>query len=118
MTDQAAETHETKIDNSNRSTTPQNASFLDFISSQWSERNDVLPTETPAATFARARREAISAKFPGKRLVLAAGVLKQRSNDTFYPFRAHSAFAHWSSRSPRMRWSSAACRRVSKTSSR
>lgn len=94
MTDQAAETHETKIDNSNRSTTPQNASFLDFISSHWSERNDVLPTETPAATFARARREAISAKFTGKRLVLAAGVLKQRSNDTFYPFRAHSAFAH------------------------
>ncbi|OZB79961.1 MAG: Xaa-Pro aminopeptidase, partial [Microbacterium sp. 14-71-5] len=35
-----------------------------------------------------------SAAFPGKRLVIPAGSLKQRSNDTDYPFRAHSAFAH------------------------
>lgn len=27
-------------------------------------------------------------------MVIEAGALKQRSNDTFYPFRAHSAFSH------------------------
>ncbi|WP_256935009.1 aminopeptidase P N-terminal domain-containing protein, partial [Microbacterium sp. BF1] len=37
---------------------------------------------------------AVSAAFPGKRLVIPAGSLKQRSNDTDYVFRAHSAFAH------------------------
>jgi Xaa-Pro aminopeptidase len=32
--------------------------------------------------------------YPGKRLILPAGDLKTRSNDTEYPYRAHSAFAH------------------------
>lgn len=102
MTDQVTATHEPKIDNSNRSTTPRSASFLEFISSNWGERVDAMPAETPAATAAKARRAALSAKFPGKRLVIEAGLLKQRSNDTFYPFRAHSAFAHltgWGSES-------------------
>ena len=27
-------------------------------------------------------------------LVIAAGAMKQRSNDTFYQYRAHSAFSH------------------------
>src|SRR5690606_13101145 len=44
--------------------------------------------------FAAARRAKVSAAFPGNRLVIPAGSLKQRSNDTDYPFRAHSAFAH------------------------
>ncbi|HWV49463.1 MAG TPA: aminopeptidase P family protein, partial [Microbacterium sp.] len=46
------------------------------------------------APYAAARRAKVSAAFPGKRLVIPAGSLKQRSNDTDYPFRAHSAFAH------------------------
>ena len=44
--------------------------------------------------FAAARRDAVSAAFPGKRLVVPAGAPKQRSNDTDYAFRAHSAFSH------------------------
>ena len=32
--------------------------------------------------------------FPGERLVIPAGGLKIRSNDTDYRFRPHSAFAH------------------------
>jgi Xaa-Pro aminopeptidase len=31
---------------------------------------------------------------PGKRLIVPAGAAKTRSNDTDYPYRAHSAFAH------------------------
>ena len=36
----------------------------------------------------------ISRLFPGERLVIGAGGLKVRSNDTDYRFRPHSAFAH------------------------
>ncbi len=36
----------------------------------------------------------MSAAFPGDRLVIPAGGLKVRSNDTDYVFRPHSAFAH------------------------
>ena len=36
----------------------------------------------------------MSAQFPGERLVIPAGGLKVRSNDTDYRFRPHSAFAH------------------------
>ncbi len=94
MTEQANATHEAEIDNSNRSTTPTSDTFLDYISSHWAERVDELPAELPAAPYARLRRERLSAQFPAHRLVIEAGQLKQRSNDTFYPFRAHSAFAH------------------------
>ncbi|MFS0911442.1 aminopeptidase P family protein [Microbacterium sp. 179-I 3D2 NHS] len=68
--------------------------FLDTISTGWAERPESLPQPRAQAAFAAARRAKVSAAFPGKRLVLPAGSLKQRSNDTDYVFRAHSAFAH------------------------
>ena len=68
--------------------------FLDTISTGWAERPESLPTARAQAPYAAARRAKVSAAFPGKRLVIPAGSLKQRSNDTDYPFRAHSAFAH------------------------
>ncbi|WP_243224796.1 aminopeptidase P family protein [Microbacterium sp. CIAB417] len=68
--------------------------FLDSISTGWAERPESLPAPRAQAPFAAARRAKVSAAFPGKRLVIPAGSLKQRSNDTDYPFRAHSAFAH------------------------
>ncbi len=73
---------------------PFGQGFLDTISTGWAERPDTLPPARPQAPFAAARRDAVSAAFPGKRLVIPAGELKQRSNDTDYPFRAHSAFSH------------------------
>ncbi|MGB3732423.1 aminopeptidase P family protein [Microbacterium sp.] len=68
--------------------------FLDTISTGWAERPESLPAPRAQASFAAARREAVSGAFPGKRLVVPAGSFKQRSNDTDYPFRAHSAFLH------------------------
>lgn len=68
--------------------------FLDTISTGWAERPESIPAPRAQAEFAAARRAKVSAAFPGKRLVIPAGSLKQRSNDTDYPFRAHSAFAH------------------------
>ncbi len=80
--------------NENRSTTPGSAGFKSYISSEWADRTDVLPPAREQAPFAAARRERVSAMYPGQRLVIPAGRLKQRSNDTDYAFRAHSAFAH------------------------
>ncbi|PQZ56396.1 MULTISPECIES: aminopeptidase P family protein [unclassified Microbacterium] len=68
--------------------------FLDTISTGWAERPETLPAPRAQASYAAVRRAAVSAAFPGKRLVIPAGSLKQRSNDTDYVFRAHSAFAH------------------------
>lgn len=68
--------------------------FLDTISTGWADREETLPSPRAQARFAAARRDAVSAAFPGSRLVIPAGSLKQRSNDTDYVFRAHSAFAH------------------------
>lgn len=79
---------------SNRSTTPASDAFRDYISSNWAEREDVVPPAREQATYAAARRAAVSALHPGKRLILPAGAAKVRSNDTDYPYRAHSAFAH------------------------
>ena len=71
---------------------PYGNGFLETISTGWADRPDPAPPEREQAPFAAARRAALSAAFPGQRLVIPAGALKQRSNDTDYPFRAHSAF--------------------------
>src|SRR5690606_2863212 len=79
---------------SNRSTTPVSDNFRDYISSNWAERRDAVPAPREQASYAATRRAAISALHPGKRLIVPAGAAKVRSNDTDYPYRAHSAFAH------------------------
>ncbi|MEV8136286.1 aminopeptidase P family protein [Microbacterium aurantiacum] len=68
--------------------------FLDGISHGWAERPDIVPPACPSVPHTAARRASVSAAFPGARVVVPAGSLKERSNDTDYPFRAHSAFAH------------------------
>jgi len=68
--------------------------FLKTISEGWAERPESMPAARAQAPFAAARRAKVSQAFPGKRLVVPAGSFKQRSNDTDYPFRAHSAFVH------------------------
>jgi len=80
--------------NENRSTTPSSDVFKSFISSQWADRAETVPAPREQAPFAAARRERLSALYRGQRLVIPAGRLKQRANDTDYAFRAHSAFAH------------------------
>lgn len=79
---------------SNRSTTPVSEAFSDFISSGWAQRADVVPGPREQAAFAATRRKRISDLHPGKWLIIPAGAPKVRSNDTDYPYRAHSAFAH------------------------
>ncbi len=78
---------------SNRSTTPVSETFAQYIASQWAERPSVVPSPREQAPFAASRRARLSAMHPGKRIIVPAGATKTRSNDTDYPYRAHSAFA-------------------------
>ncbi|ANS80408.1 Xaa-Pro aminopeptidase [Serinicoccus hydrothermalis] len=73
---------------------PTGEAFMAFMREGWAPRSSELPELTEAARYAAARRETLSAAYPGERLVVPAGGLKIRSNDTDYVFRPHSAFAH------------------------
>ncbi|MGP7960392.1 aminopeptidase P family protein [Sanguibacter sp. A247] len=77
-----------------RSQRPDSSAFRDFVMSGWGAPTTSGPVRAEVADFAQRRRDAISAQFPGARLVVPAGPLKVRSNDTDYRFRPHSAFAH------------------------
>jgi Xaa-Pro aminopeptidase len=90
----ATETAETTHDSGTNRRQPFPQGFLDTISTGWAPRPDSAPPQRDQAPFAAARRKKLSSSFPGRRLVIPAGSLKQRSNDTDYLFRAHSAFAH------------------------
>ena len=78
-----------------RSQRPSSEAFREFISSGWDE---TVPDaeRRESADYTPARRDALVRRLPGTRLVLPAGVLKVRSNDTDYPFRPDSAFAYYS----------------------
>jgi Xaa-Pro aminopeptidase len=67
---------------------------MKYIGSGWAERDDRLPKVDAVAPFAAKRRASVAKSFKGKVVVIAAGDMKQRSNDTDYRFRPHSAFAH------------------------
>ena len=73
---------------------PQSSTFKDFIFGGWAERPESPPTPRAQAPYAADRRARISAMHPGERLIVPAGPAKQRSNDTDYPYRAHSAFSY------------------------
>ncbi|MFE0421398.1 aminopeptidase P family protein [Streptomyces sp. NPDC058953] len=64
------------------------------MASGWAdtEQRDLTPVEQ--APYAADRRAALSARFPGERLVVPAGHLKTRSNDTEYPFRAATEYVY------------------------
>lgn len=73
--------------------TPFPKAFVDFIPTGWAPYPSGLPEALPASVPAAGRRARIAAGFPGQRLVIPAGGLKVRANDTDYRFRPHSAFA-------------------------
>lgn len=78
----------------NRSTTPTSSAFTEHIQQGWAEREATAPAPRAAAAPAAERRARLSAMHPGVRLVVPAGSLKVRSNDTDYPFRAHPDFTY------------------------
>ncbi|MEU0208025.1 aminopeptidase P family protein [Streptomyces canus] len=68
--------------------------LAESMKSGWAdtELHDLEPIAQAAETAAR--RAALSARFPGERLVIPSGNLKTRSNDTEYPFRASVEYAY------------------------
>jgi len=92
--DDSATTTETASPATTNRKQPFPQGFLDTSSEGWAERPESTPPQRAQAPYAAARRAGLSAAFPGRRLVIPAGSYKQRSNDTDFPFRAHSAFAH------------------------
>ncbi|MGL5850174.1 MAG: aminopeptidase P N-terminal domain-containing protein, partial [Phycicoccus sp.] len=73
---------------------PTTEEFRAFVREDWASRKPAITEQAPAAPFAAARRAALSAHHTGERLVIPAGGLKVRSNDTDYVFRPHTAFAY------------------------
>jgi len=65
----------------------------EFMKTGWATDEEEIISAHPVTTYTMLRREKFSKKYLGKRLIFPAGSLKVRSNDTDYPFRAHSAFA-------------------------
>lgn len=78
----------------NRSHRPSSRAFKEFMASQWGERPALVESTQGAAEYLPDRHSKAGSPFSGERLVIPAGGLKTRSNDTDYRFRAHSAFAH------------------------
>lgn len=73
--------------------TPFSEPFKAFIPQGWAPYPEQPPAQLPAAAAAAGRRRRLAEEFPGERLVIPAGGLKVRANDTDYRFRPHSAFA-------------------------
>ncbi|HET7763182.1 MAG TPA: aminopeptidase P family protein [Phycicoccus sp.] len=80
-----------QADNRARATTDE---LRAFIREDWAPRRPTVTGPSPAAGPAAARRAVLSAAYPRQRLVIPAGGLKVRSNDTDYVFRPHTAFAY------------------------
>lgn len=94
QTEDSSETTQALNDRvNNRSHRPNSRAFRDFVAEGW-DRTPLNAEALAAAGFTPERRAKVSAAFPGERLVIPAGGLKVRSNDTDYRFRAHSAFIH------------------------
>ncbi|MDX3636688.1 MULTISPECIES: aminopeptidase P family protein [Streptomyces] len=68
--------------------------LAESMKSDWAdtELHGLEPIAQAAETAAR--RAALSARFPGDRLVIPSGNLKTRSNDTEYPFRASVEYSY------------------------
>ena len=62
----------------------------EFMRTGWVDLPPSSLQPLPVAPYAAKRRQQLSAAFPGETLVVAAGALVTRSNDTHYPYRPSS----------------------------
>jgi Xaa-Pro aminopeptidase len=66
--------------------------LLEFMVQRWKAPSGKMPPRVEGAKNFKARRNALSKRFPGELLVIPTGHEKVRSNDTSYPFRAGTDF--------------------------
>ena len=69
--------------------------FGDFMKTGWAPTPLEGITQDDVIAYCVKRRAELSAAFSGLRVVLPSGGVKQRSNDTDYQYRPHSAFAYY-----------------------
>ena len=95
MSDEAAETPQTPHTDASTAShdTPMSAELRAAIAQDW-DPAPVMPhpARPDGAPFTAQRRAALSAAFPGQLIVVPAGPLRARANDTDDPFRAASSF--------------------------
>src|SRR5260370_41963973 len=72
--------------------TPTPQALLDFMVTGWKPAPGELPEPIEDHESFRARRRALSAKFPGAMIVVPTGHEKIRSNDTFHRCRPSGDF--------------------------
>jgi Xaa-Pro aminopeptidase len=72
---------------------PVSVRLSEFMKGGWAQTERTGLPPHAAALWTPARRAQVSASYPGIRLVIPAGVLKVRANDSDFRFRPHSAFA-------------------------
>ncbi|MFG2627450.1 aminopeptidase P family protein [Streptomyces sp. NPDC048473] len=64
-----------------------------FMSTAWADTPLPADIRVPSHDVTPARRARFAARFPGERLVIPAGALSVRSNDTDHRFRPHTGYA-------------------------
>jgi Xaa-Pro aminopeptidase len=67
--------------------------MAEFMKEGWAPSPLTGVNPHPSIPFTKIRREKLSKQYPGSRLIFPSGSLKIRSNDSDYPFRAHSAYS-------------------------
>jgi len=67
--------------------------MTEFMKEGWAPSPLTGVNPHPSIPFTKIRREKVSKQYPGSRLIFPSGSLKIRSNDSDYPFRAHSAYS-------------------------
>ncbi len=85
---------EDKVIQTERSTTPDSQEFLAYMAANWGETSATASRLSEAAKAAAKRRAKVAAHFAGKVVVVPAGGMQVRSNDTEYRYRPHAAFTH------------------------
>ncbi|WP_420079305.1 aminopeptidase P family protein [Streptomyces sp. JL4002] len=72
---------------------PASEELSRFMADGWATTPLPDTARVPGHALSPARRARLSARFPGERLIVPAGVLTVRSNDCDHRFRPHSAYA-------------------------
>jgi Xaa-Pro aminopeptidase len=67
--------------------------MTEFMKEGWAPSPLTGVNPHPSIPFTKIRREKLSKQYSGSRLIFPSGSLKIRSNDSDYPFRAHSAYS-------------------------
>ncbi|MEJ7628656.1 MAG: aminopeptidase P family protein [Nocardioidaceae bacterium] len=66
---------------------------VEFMRTGWTDDDDAV-ARLPVADWAARRRARLAERFSGERIVVPAGALKPRANDTDYRFRAETAHVY------------------------